>query len=169
MTPFVLAMVGTILALVMFVASRTFRCIMLSAVGVLVVCLVAFPRARQYAGHTTASVVDKFRVTFYPGAEAEGNLEDSALVGEDDEDLDDKDEEFADDDSAEDSDAPEKNSLIAEAYGAGAGGELVSLLAAQGVDPMQKLASVLQLASKAGVSLEEVAGAYKGASEPSEN
>ncbi|MBM3313633.1 hypothetical protein FJY70_03460, partial [candidate division WOR-3 bacterium] len=60
MTPFVLAMVGTILALVMFVASRICRYIMLSAVGVLVVCLVAFPRARVYASHTAASVVDKF-------------------------------------------------------------------------------------------------------------
>jgi hypothetical protein len=152
MTPFVLAATGLLVALVMAVVSKTFRYIMLSASGALVICLVAFPQARLCAGQAATSLAGKFVLTFNPVAAAVPDSGESALAGEVDADQGDADEEVADDESGSASDSEEGSGLIVEAYGAGASGALVKLLAAQGRDPIQKFVGIIKLASGAVVS-----------------
>jgi hypothetical protein len=150
MTPFVLAAAGLIVALVMVIASRTCRYILFSATIALVVCLVAFPRARLCVGQAATSVASKFVSTFNPGAMPDSGQ--PALASDADADQGDAPEGVADDDSGQVSDSQEKSNLIVEAYGAGASGELVNLLADQGRTPVQKLMGILKLASSALLS-----------------
>jgi hypothetical protein len=149
MTPFVLAAVGLLVVLVVAVVSKAFRYIMLSASVALVVCLVAFPNARLCASQATTSIAGKFMSTFNPGAGAVSDSGESALAEEVDADNGDADEELADDDNGSDGDSGEGSSLIVEAYGAGASGALVNLLAAQGRDPVAKLVGMIKLAVSA--------------------
>ena len=152
MTPFVLAAAGLIVALVMVIASRTCRYILFSATIALVVCLVAFPWARLGAGQAATSVASKFVSTFNPGAGAVPDSGQPALASDADADQGDAPEGVADDDSGQVSDSQEKSNLIVEAYGAGASGELVNLLADQGRTSVQKLMGILKLASSALLS-----------------
>ena len=152
MTPFVLAAAGLIVAMVMVIASRTCRYILFSATIALVVCLWAFPRVRLCVGQAATSVASKFVSTFNPGAGAVPDSGQPALASDADADQGDAPEGVADDDSGQVSDSQEKSHLIVEAYGAGASGELVNLLADQSRTPVQKLMGILKLASSALLS-----------------
>jgi hypothetical protein len=153
MTPFVLAAAGLIVAVVMVIVSKKFRYIMLSASVALVICLVAFPSARLCAGQAATSIVSKFVSTSDPGAGAVPDSGLSALADEVDADQDDADDDEVEaDDDGSVSDSQERTSLIVGAYGGGAGGALVGLLAAQDCSPVQKLVSIIKIASGALIS-----------------
>jgi hypothetical protein len=115
----------------------------------MVVCLVAFPRARLCVGQAATSIASKFVPASNSGAVVVPVSEQPALASEPGEDQGDDDGEVADDDSGSVSDSQEGSNLIVQAYGAGASAELVTLLASQGRDPVQKLFGMFKLAVSA--------------------
>ncbi len=149
MTLLALAGVALIVTVVLVIASKTFRYILLAATVALVVCLVAFPRARLCVGQAATSIAGKFVPALSPVAVAVPVSEQPALASEPGEDQGDEDGEVADADSGSNEDSEDGSSLIVQAYGAGAGAELVTLLASQGRDPVQKLMGMVKLALNA--------------------